>query len=83
MNIVKESIGIDVSKDHLDCSIGTKDVLNNVRILAQIKVKNNIKGFQKLQSWVKKHTNSTNVNYVMEATGVYHQKFACYLEKKC
>lgn len=81
MNIVKESIGIDVSKDHLDCSIGTKDILNNVEILARIQVKNNLKGFQKLQRWVKDHTNSTSIIYVMEATGVYYENVAFWLNE--
>ena len=37
----------------------------------------------KLSEWVNKLTDKdVKVRYVMEATGVYHQKFAHYLEEK-
>ena len=44
---------------------------------------NNKKGFESLLSWVNKRTDATiPVRYVMEATGVYHEKFAYFLKEK-
>lgn len=42
---------------------------------------NNSKGFSSLQLWIRKMTDQSMVTrFVMEATGVYHESFAYYLE---
>ena len=44
---------------------------------------NTAKGFESLVAWVKKLTSpETVVRYVMEATGVYHESLAYYLDEK-
>jgi transposase len=44
---------------------------------------NTAKGFVSLVEWVKKLTDATvPVRYVMEATGVYHESFAYYLDEQ-
>ena len=44
---------------------------------------NSKKGFDAMVKWVKKFTiDATPVRYVMEATGVYHESLAYYLEGK-
>lgn len=66
----KNYCGIDVSKDTLDAF--NEQTGHNV-------FENNLKGFRDLLKWAQSES-----YYVMEATGVYHKKLACFLHnKKC
>ncbi len=71
-------IGIDVSKNKLDCAL--IDNLNYDKFKFKV-VSNSEDGFIALIDWLFKHINSTVSEYrfVMEATGVYHEKCADYL----
>ena len=71
-------IGIDVSKNKLDCAW-----INNTehdKFKFKI-VPNSEKGFIKLSEWLSKiaKTRVAECHFVMEATGVYHEKFAYWL----
>jgi hypothetical protein len=48
-------------------------MLNNVKIIAKIQVKNNLKGFQKLQSWIEKH--SGGYRYLKDDVIIYPSVF--------
>jgi len=78
--IVKQVCGIDVAQDELAVALGR--VYNDLspEVYAYKSFKNNTKGFELLLKWVKKLvTEGIDVHYVMEATGVYHEKLAYYL----
>lgn len=79
-NIVKQVAGIDVAQDDLVVSLGWVNQLIEKEVYACKTFANSKSGFSALISWVNKHTDpKVQVRYVMEATGVYHQKLAYYL----
>jgi transposase len=81
MRELKQVVGVDVAQKELVVTIGK--LLDDLSIdLFSYKVfKNNEKGFTALIEWVSKLVeNPTEVYYVMEATGVYHQRFAYFLD---
>jgi transposase len=80
--IVKQVCGIDVSQKELVVSLGRMYNDLSIEVYAHRSVINQTKGFESLLNWVTKQTLSTvEVRYVMEATGVYHEKIAYYLHE--
>lgn len=78
--ILKEVLGVDVAQNELVVTAGR--MLNDLSIdlYAHKVFKNNESGFLALLDWTKKLSRDEfKVRFVMEATGVYHQKFAFYL----
>ena len=84
MKIIKQVVGIDVSKDTLALSYGRLNINQEQFITKPITVDNNQKGFKELMSFVKKNkvTSETPVYFVMEATGVYYENLAYFLTEK-
>ena len=80
MEVLKQTLGVDVSKDTLDVCLGR---LNNdfTTDFYECKVFNNtLSGFKSLNKWVKSNIDeSIPVRVIMEATGVYHKKFAYFM----
>lgn len=82
MEIIKQSIGIDISKLTFTaclCSlyVDQKCELSEVRHFS-----NDKKGFNQLTKWVdKKRSKDLKINYAMEATGVYYESLAYHLIK--
>jgi len=83
MRILKQVAGIDVAQKELVVSFGIiKDSLQS-EILSNKTFSNTQEGFLKLLSWVKKLSDAEcNVHFVMEATGVYHESLAYFLEER-
>lgn len=80
MEILKEVIGIDVAKDELVVSMGRTMLTLDVEVLGSQAFKNNIKGITKLVEWSHKLKKGEGpLHFVMEATGVYHEALAYYL----
>lgn len=78
--IERQCIGIDCSKDDFDVSLSVMDESRDVSHLHYQKFKNNLVGFKNLKKWVEKYADSTmDLLFVMEATGVYHERLACFL----
>lgn len=74
------TLGIDVSKSSLDCCL--KGVNQNGILVTKAtkKFKNDEKGFQSLNEWLKgKTTGGKSILCVMEATGTYHEDVLYYL----
>ena len=73
---IKETIGIDISKDFFDVCIHSKQ-LNE-------KIENNQKGFKKLVEWVFKNTEfkQENTLFIFEYTGIYSLNLSEFLTKK-
>jgi transposase len=79
-NILKQAVGIDVAQDELVVSFGRMGQDTSVDIFAYKTFPNNKKGFKDLLVWVNKIAlKEIKVRYVMEATGVYHERLAYYL----
>lgn len=81
--ILRQIAGIDVAQEELVVSLGRMYDNLEVEIHAHRTFSNTEKGFKELITWSKKLTmESTLVRYVMEATGVYHERFAYFLDQQ-
>ncbi len=79
-NIVKQVVGIDVAQNELVVSFGRMSHDTGIDIFAYKTFTNSAKGFNDLLLWVNKLAiKEMRVRYVMEATGVYHEKLAYFL----
>lgn len=78
MEIIKQSIGIDVSKDQLEVIFKEK-TSKGTRIKGSTKFDNNAEGFKKMLYWCYKREVGDNIVYILEATGVYHEEILYYL----
>ncbi len=78
--VVKQVAGIDVAQKELVITLGRMFNDFTIELFSYKVFKNNDSGIKLLVDWVNKLTDQdVPVRYVMEATGVYHQKFAYYL----
>lgn len=83
MKVLKQVLGIDVAQKELVVTLGRMFEDLSIDLYAYKVFRNNEKGFLLLLEWVKKLTkDKSKILYVMEATGVYHQKFAYFLDEK-
>ena len=81
--IVKQVLGIDVAQKELVVCLGRMHDDWTPELYSHGTFANSKKGFDAMVKWVKKLTiEATAVRYVMEATGVYHESLAYYLEGK-
>lgn len=81
--IVKQVVGIDVAQKELVVSLGRMYEDLTLEVHATKTIPNSSKGFITLLKWVGQLTDqSVKVRYVMEATGVYHESLAYYLEEQ-
>lgn len=81
--IVKQVVGIDVAQKELVVSLGRMYDDWTPELYASKTFPNTQKGFIALALWVKKLTEENCVvRYVMEATGVYHEPLAYFLDEK-
>jgi transposase len=80
VKIVKQNVGIDVSKDKIDVTLSELDDFCDDFVVASRKFSNTNEGFKELQEWVnsKKQPNMA-VHFTMEATGVYYESLAYFL----
>jgi transposase len=78
--VVKQVAGIDVAQKELVITLGRMFDDFTIELFGYKVFKNSDSGIKLLVDWVNKLTDyEIPVRYVMEATGVYHQKFAYYL----
>ena len=80
--VLKQVVGVDVAQKELVTTLGRMYDDFSIELYSHRVFKNTDKGMLTLLEWVKKQTiEEAKVHYVMEATGVYHQKFAYYLDE--
>lgn len=79
MKTLKQSIGIDVAKDTLVCCIGQLDINEQYSFSKTKTFTNDINGFIALRQWVGS-SKGNDVFFVMEATGVYYEHLAYWLD---
>ena len=78
--VLKEVLGVDVAQKELVVTLGRMLGDLSIDFYAHRVFRNNEAGFMALLDWVEKLSDDgTSVRFVMEATGIYHQKFAFYL----
>lgn len=81
--IVKQVVGIDVAQDELVVCLSRMYDDWTPDLYTSGKFDNTPAGFGLLTGWVRKMTeDSLPVRYVMEATGIYHELLAYYLDEQ-
>ena len=82
-NMLKYSVGLDVSSKDIHCCISVIDRGQRVSVKGTRKVTNALKGFEGLDDWIKRHWKQSDIPLVicMEATGAYYENCAMYLFK--
>ena len=80
MKIIKQAIGVDVSKDKFDCCLGCLSSDHIYSPIAEQTFANNASGFENLLRWAKqKSYSNVPLSIAMEATGVYYENLAYFL----
>ena len=80
--VLKQVLGVDVAQKELVVTLGRTLDDFTVELYCHSVFKNSEKGIKDLISWTTKRTDADlGVRYVMEATGVYHQKLAYCLDQ--
>jgi len=82
--IIKQAVGIDVSKDSVTVRYGSMDKEQNQLITNSVTFDNAPNGHEKLFIWAQKQKLSDDVPlwFLMEATGVYYENLAYFLSEK-
>lgn len=78
--ILKQNVGIDISKDSFNVCLSTLDNHFEKNCLGQRQFNNTLKGFKAFISWIeKKKDESVSCSYTMEFTGTYYEQLAYFL----
>lgn len=81
--VIKQSVGIDCGKVELVVAFGVMQEGFEEKIISNTAFKNTPEGFKKLQKWASKLMDETvELVYVIEATGVYHEKVSLHLHNE-
>ena len=81
--LLRQNVGVDVSKDTLDVVFSTIDLQQHIRIKACRKFANTTAGFEQLHQWVEsKRDNTIELRILMEATGIYYEQLAWFAYEK-
>lgn len=79
----RQCIGIDCAKDDFVVSLCSIDNQREIRTIAGKTFKNVPAGFKEFNLWASKNSDpGIPLLFVMEATGIYHERLACYLYDK-
>jgi len=80
MKNLKYAVGIDVSMKDFACCLSIINDQQEVKVKATHKFSNTPAGFKLFLEWVARHSKEVlPVVYIMEATGVYHEQLAWFL----
>jgi len=83
MKNLKYSIGTDVSMKDFACCLSVINDQQEVKVKASHKFSNSLAGFKSLIEWIRRHCKEQlPLVFVMEATGVYHEQLAWFLQGK-
>lgn len=81
--IFKQSVGLDVSKDTVAACFSQQDTDKPFQILSSRVFAINPAGFKELHQWiVRQHLKPVELHLLMEATGVYYEELAYFLDGK-
>lgn len=83
MDFMKQSVGIDISKDTFAASFALMDSDQRIHFRASHLFSNNRNGFEKFTTWASNQKiHGPELWYIMEATGVYYENLAYYLAEQ-
>ncbi|WP_314032843.1 IS110 family transposase, partial [Xanthocytophaga flava] len=97
MNPLKYCVGIDVAKDSLKVCLSVLLPDLQIKVKASTQFANTEKGFESFWIWIHKHSkhksqatqadagkacDSVPLHFLLEATGIYHEKIAWFLYSK-
>jgi transposase len=72
--IIKQSLGLDISKDSISACMAQRELGKSFRILGTRKFDNSTRGFRQMELWLGKWAKKDVVlQILMEATGVYFE----------
>lgn len=81
--ILKQSVGLDVSKDTVAACFSQQELGHPFRILSSRVFSSDAAGFKDLHVWiVRQHLKPVDLHLLMEATGVYYEELAYFLNGK-
>lgn len=81
--ILKQSVGLDVSKDSVAACFSQQEAGNSFRILSSRTFPSNIGGLRQMHEWIGRYRHEPSVlHLMMEATGVYYEELAYFLQAK-
>ena len=81
--ILKQSVGIDVSKDKFQACFSQRQLDKPFRIMSSHSYTCNEVGFEDFSVWIEQHRQAAvELHFLMEATGVYYETLAYYLKSK-
>jgi transposase len=82
--VIAYCIGIDVDKNTFKTCLTARLNSGQILVKASKTFNNNESGFKELFEWSKKHCKQTDAHcsFLMEATGVYHEHLAYFLNQK-
>ena len=83
MNVLKVNLGIDAAKDSSECNLSVLTAELEVKVIASKLFLNTESGLKELIKWQEKNhpAGCTKVHAVIEASGVYHERFALGLQQ--
>lgn len=83
MNPLKVNLGIDAAKDNCQCNLSMLTAQLDVKVIAAKSFLNTDSGLKQLLNWLSKSCPSacSQLHVVIEASGVYHERFALGLQK--
>jgi len=84
IKILKYAVGIDISKADFKACFVSIDNNQHIKIIASRSFSNSNAGFKKLDQWInqKRKDNAIGLVLVLEATGVYYENLAFFLQDK-
>jgi transposase len=81
--VIKQVLGIDVAQKELVVTLGNLQEDLSINLVSHQVFKNTEKGFEQLILWSKRlRAQEAELRFVMESTGIYHEKFAYYMDAK-
>ncbi|MEO0472408.1 MAG: IS110 family transposase [Bacteroidota bacterium] len=82
-SFLRQSVGIDVSSRSLDLCFATEGNDREIRFGKSHKVVNQLSGFEQMMIWLSQQgCDLQEVVFVMEATGIYYERCAQWLDQK-
>ena len=81
--VLKQSVGLDVSKDTVAACFSQQEIGTPFRILSNRTFSSSATGFKQLDEWIIRQQDKTvALHLLMEATGVYYEELAYFLQAK-
>jgi transposase len=81
--ILKQSVGLDISKDTIAACFCQQETETPMRIVSNHVFKANAQGYRQMHQWIGKQCKQpASLQMAMEATGVYYEDVAYFMKEK-